>query len=140
MKSKTIFQGVLACALLCSTLGISACSLDRAYTGPSRSADEVAVIRAHGTRFERVNGISVSHFASGAEVLPGPVTVEIQIEPANFNARTDHNSYTIQMNAEAGMEYLITGQRGIGKLCAWEVKKDTGRTDFSKPVGCISKQ
>jgi hypothetical protein len=111
----------------------------RGYDGPARESAEIAVVRTAGVTLEKVNGKKVGSTADAAEVLPGTNSIDFTINGGNYGLRTaDYGLFTVDFNAEPGKSYVITGQRGDGKLCVWERFEDTGLPDLEKPAGCIS--
>ena len=119
-------------------LMLTACSMTKGYEGPSRGADEVARVHAHGVTFKSVNGIDVGSVSSGLEIPPGETEIRLLVNASNFNARgIDHSDYLLRMVAEAGREYSVTGKRGHRRLCAFPLNENTGQPEFDRPAGCI---
>jgi hypothetical protein len=129
--------------LLSACLFIStfvACSATKGYSGSSRSASEVAVVRGYGVTLHQVNGVDVSSFSSTVEILPGENVIQLSINASNFNSRdVERNLYTLKMKAEAGMQYAVTSKRGYGPVCAYLIEPETGATDYSSSAGCITR-
>ncbi len=121
--------------LLCLINGCSGPT--RAYSGSARAADETALLRPQGVTMRKVNGVELSSTSSGATVLPGSNTVELTVDQSNFNAPDRAPTlYTLQLNAQSGVTYAITGARGDGRLCAFPLFPESGLPNFSSPAGC----
>ena len=117
--------------------GLQACGLQKAFSGPNKSKTNIAVVRGHGVSLRTINGNAISSMSSGAIILPGRNKIEFMIDGANYNSRgPDHSTYSLELLAEAGKEYIITGKRGDGRLCAWE--SVNGSPDYGKPSGCVA--
>ena len=115
----------------------SGCGLQKAFSGPTRDSAQIAVVRGHGVSLMRINGNAISSMSSGAIILPGRNTVEFVIDGANYNSRgPDHNTYMLELFARPGTEYIITGKRGDGRLCAWEAVN--GSPNYKKPAACLA--
>lgn len=116
---------------------LHACSVVRGFSGGSANRADLAIVRGHGVFIERVNQTLISDTVSGVLVLPGRNEVDFTIDPSTFNSRgPDEHVYKIIFEAAPGTQYVITGQRGDGRLCAWPIVPESGDPDFSKPAGC----
>jgi hypothetical protein len=125
----------LMCALL-----FSGCTTTKAYPGDARPSSELALLRGYGVTMQTVNAVQVGITSGAVKILPGPNEVKLTINASNFNSPgIDDYVYTLKFNAEAGKEYVITSQRGIGRVCAWLVNPLTGSPDFTKSAGCLTK-
>ncbi len=131
------FYNPLTLTILC-VLTLNGCLTTRAYDGPARSSSEVSRVKIHGGNFIRVNGISIGDSTSEVEVLAGRNVVELAVSATNFQARNEGEPVLkLALIAKPATNYIITGQRGDGRLCAWPVQEDTGDPDFSSPSGCV---
>lgn len=135
----------LSCVLIVilSATGIlSGCTgPTKAYTGPSRSADETATLIPQGVTLLRVNGIDIPTTSSGAVVLAGRTEIELSIDQSNFNLKDPSQpSYKLRLDAKAGRRYAITGQRGDGRLCAFPIDPTSGLPDFKASAGCLYRE
>lgn len=131
---------VLCLCVLCLT-ALSGCSLAKGYGGPEKQPNQLAIIRAHGVTLHQVNGIEIGATSAGVLVLPGRNQLQLTINQSNYNDPGPNTQlYELYVNAEAGKQYSVTGKRGDGRLCAWELDATTGEPNFSKAAGCITPQ
>lgn len=126
---------ILSCALIAL---LSGCTTTRGYDGPAQPKDKVAVVKAHGVRFHRVNGKPVSVSSAGVELLPGRNEIELTVDESNYVAGSDSKLFQLPLNVEAGKSYAVTGRRGDGRLCAWPIMPETGEPMDRNAAGCIT--
>ena len=129
------FTSKFTLAICCITL-FGCFGPTRAYLGPLRSSDQTATVLPQGVRLRSVNEVSVPATSSGATILPGKNVVEFTVDESNFNSPGPNgNVYSIEMVAEAGMTYAITGVRGDSRLCAFPLN-ESGMPTLTAPAGC----
>ena len=120
------------------TLLISGCATQKAYDQMPPGAQTATVI-AHGVSLIEVNGHQIGSTTSSVEVLAGQSEIKLKVDPSNFNAGDNTNrTYRILLQAEPGKEYIITGRRGNGRLCAFPKDEATGQPNLMAPAGCIT--
>ncbi len=125
---------------LIALLGLSGCSLKTMFDGESRPWDQVAVVRAYGVVIHRVNNKEFPSDGAGAVILPGTNKFIVSPQASNFQMLGGSDvQLSIVMVASAGVDYVITAQRGDGRLCAFPVAKETGLLDTAHPAGCASR-
>jgi hypothetical protein len=126
--------------LLIFTLLISGCATQRAYDRLPPGAQTATVI-AHGVSLIEVNGRQIGSTTSAVEVLAGQSEIRLKVDSSNFNAgdNTDR-TYRLLLQAEPGKEYIITGRRGNGRLCAFPKDEATGQPNLLAPAGCITSE
>ena len=135
LKSSVLFLAVSCGAALL----VSACSPAKGYSGPSKKPNQLAIIRAHGVTLHQVNGMEIGATSTGVLVLPGRNDLRLTINQSNYNDPGPNSKvYQLVVNAQAGKQYSVTGRRGDGRLCAWEIDERTGKPNFSRSAGCIS--
>ena len=114
------------------------CSSQQAYLGSHRANDEIAVIRGFGVSLRKVNDIEIGSNSSAVDVLPGKNRVVVTADASNYNMLGSEGTFLVlEVNAEAGKQYAITSQRGIGRLCAYEIESSTGQPDYHRSAGCL---
>ena len=127
----------LALIVLTSLSLVSGCGLQRVDRGSEAASDQLAAVRIHGAFFRRVNGVEISKWSSGVLIPPGKNEFEFVIDPTYFNAGDVASTiYRLTIDAQPASEYLISGPRGLARLCAWPIKSDTGKPDLEHPAGC----
>ena len=120
---------------------VVACSPAKGYQGPTKKPNQLAIVRGHGVTLHQVNGIEIGATSTGILVLPGRNELQLTINQSNYNTRGANTKvYQLIMNAEAGKQYSVTGKRGDGRLCAWEIDPATGQPNYSVSAGCIAAQ
>ena len=126
---------------LVATFAVAAligCTTTRGYDGPAQPKNQVAVVKAHGVRFHRVNGKPVSVSSSTVELLPGRNEIELTVDESNYVAGSEAKLFSLPLAVEAGKSYAVTGRRGNGRLCAWPIVPETGDPSDRNPAGCIT--
>ena len=117
---------------------LSGCATQKAYYQLPPGAQTATVI-SHGVSLIEVNGRQISSTTSAVEVLAGQSEIRLKVDPSNFNAGDNTNrTYRLILQAEPGKEYIITGRRGNGRLCAFLKDEATGQPNLHAPAGCIT--
>ena len=127
----------------CSSIAAGAAALAgctglaKGFNGPSCSCQNPAVLRPEGVTIEEVNGVVISPFSTGVEILPGRNLVIVAINPGNFGISDSARPvYQLELDAVAGRHYSLTAKPGHGYICAYERQTATGKPDFAKSAGC----
>lgn len=129
----------IAVSLLLTTA--TGCAATKGYDGSAPSGTDVASVRADGVTFHSVNGKPVGMMSHGLEVLPGKSAIVLTVNASNFNSRGPSDpTFLLEFQAEPGANYVVTGQRGDGRVCAWRINPDSGEPDTLRPAGCITQQ
>ena len=127
--------------LLGVLLALSGCHVTRGYSGPARSSAETALLYPQGVILRQVNTHEVGGLSRAVEVLPGETDILLSIDPSNYNDLTRPGQvYRLKMRAEAGASYIISSNKYDGQPCAWEMVRDSGQPDYSKPLGCAVRE
>lgn len=115
------------------------CTLARGYSGSTRPASELATIRGHGVTIHQVNDIEIGPTAPGVQVPGGKNVIYFTINSSNFNNPEEVRTLReLEVELRGGKEYIITGQRGDGQVCAWSVSTTDGSIDYSDhSAGCV---
>lgn len=114
---------------------LAGCSAQKAYDGVINPA-RVARIVAQGVTLVEVNGHPIGVSVPEVEVAPGSNLVLLRIDRSNYNSPDAGNTYRLDLNAEPGADYIITGVR---KICAYRRNKGAATPDTSAPAGCVQK-
>lgn len=127
---------VMRATLLVLGFAVSGCGVQKAYDGSAPGG--TALILAHGVNLVEVNGKEIGINTAEVEVLPGPAVIRLKMDRSNYNFGDNEKIYRIDLPAEAGREYVITGRRGTGMLCAFP-RDLRGAIDLGNPAACITK-
>ena len=111
---------LLTAALLCAS--IAGCGgIVRAYDGPPRRSQEVAILKTNVGELtfdtvwvDRVDERTLIRAYSELEVAPGPHILRVQLNRGMIKANT-----TIPIEAEAGHAYRVRGTLGRQGPIAW---------------------
>lgn len=135
-------NGIRAFLPIALVLPISCINTPQRFYSGERPGSDVAVVRAHGASLREVNGQPVRRDASEAHLAPGSNVILLSINASNFNAREpeDRRLYRLDLVAEPGASYVVTGRRGEARWCAWPVDRKSGQTVFQTPGACVTRQ
>lgn len=126
------------CAVFFLMVVLSSCAVTKGYEGAVPEGVIPSQVRGDGVRFLAVNNIPVGASYSELEVLPGRNEIRLQVNASNFNSVGPiEPTFQLPFDAKSGVDYVVTGQRGWGRVCAWEINPETGDPDFHKSAGCI---
>ena len=115
--------------LTIAILMLSACSTMQAYTGPTRDASEVALIKGAiawnvEVKIEKVDGVSPGIFQDRVSVLPGKHLLHTL---TMFRSRSDKmvvfRSH-IRFEAKAGQEYMLFSDYFLYGPRLWMIDSD----------------
>lgn len=128
----------LACGIAVCCV-FTSCALARGYSGAQRPASELATVRGHGVTIHQVNDIEIGTTAPGILVPEGKNVIYFTINSSNFNNPEEIRTLReLDVVVQGGREYIITGQRGKGQVCAWGVSTTDGSIDYSdSSAGCL---
>lgn len=117
---------------------LSGCSLAKGYHGATLPDSELATLRGHGVTIHQVNDLEIGATAAGVSVPAGENRIYFTINASNYQDQgTITDLYEIKATVVAEKEYVITGQRGDGRVCAWLVSETNGLPDFGQSAGCV---
>ena len=128
MKVAHMMQALLAIVLVTG----ASCS-----THSKTTKDRVALIRTQNVELLSINGSRVD-VSQAVVIIAGRNDIEFRWPRYQEDFRLP-TVYRLVMNAESGVEYVITPHPKSGFLCAWRSDPESG-IDFEANAGCVSRQ
>lgn len=140
-KFSRVYPGCIAVLAGAVSLAVTGCSSTKGYDGVPGQGVQVANVRGNGCTFNAVNGKNLGSLVSSVEILPGKNEIVLTVDASNFNSRGPSDpTFKLIMDAQPGVNYVVTGRRGEGRLCAFPIIPDSGEPDFHHAAGCIVRE